>query len=534
MAPSKPGRKIANAVMRAESLTMADDVTRAPRQESEELNVISSATDSGVIRSGTAISLGLTFSNDGDLLTEASSSLPAHVLLKHESSSRRGHQSKDIYVGTIPSVCSKGVANAAVVDGGSSEGPSSDAVRSNIGQSERVTVKNCSFDVKSVASNPGHDSANFIVHDDRIAEYGSGESCEENELSDKRRRNREHAKQSRLRKRALLGGLEETLLELRRENMCLRQLAKKTIPDRAENIIRECAYVSTDPDVVVKRDIVQGMRPSSSISFRISQATSHASHEKLHGRVSPSENRGGTSNGSTELRGRGRAGRDRERVPSATKLMSPSHHVVSALAESQANFVLTNPNIPGSPIVFASQGFQALTGYAAEQVVGRNCRFLQGVGTDPMVVSILRNNIAHGRDTSVCILNYKACGTPFWNQLSVGTLLDAEGRIANHVGVMYEIKQMPQADFHRLLHRVPLPEKLLQDESSEDDERESDLMDNEGATNPSKSQRGNTGAKGGQGQSVGGGGKARTHVVDSLRRTRAGSAASGTLHSREG
>lgn len=60
------------------------------------------------------------------------------------------------------------------------------------------------------------------------------------------------------------------------------------------------------------------------------------------------------------------------------------------------------------------QGFLDLTGYEASKVIGKNCRFLQGPGTDPMTVSILRNNLASGRDTSVCILNYKADGTPFW------------------------------------------------------------------------------------------------------------------------
>lgn len=219
------------------------------------------------------------------------------------------------------------------------------------------------------------------------------------ELSEKRRRNREHAKRSRMRKRVRLGGLEEMVLELRRENVRLRQIVKKGIPDRADDIIRTCASDNTDADLVAKQDVVQGMRPSMAMSG------SSGWGSRLTG---GSRSRPKLENGS-----RHSGGRDR-RVPSALKLMSPSYQSVKALSESQANFILTNPNLPGCPIIFASPGFLELTGYEASQVIGKNCRLLQGPGTDPVTVSIIRNNLAQGRDTSVCILNYKADGTPFW------------------------------------------------------------------------------------------------------------------------
>jgi len=58
-----------------------------------------------------------------------------------------------------------------------------------------------------------------------------------------------------------------------------------------------------------------------------------------------------------------------------------------------------------------------LTGYSMDQVLGRNCRFLQGPGTDQTVVDIIRRGVLEGVDTSVCLLNYKANGDPFWNQV---------------------------------------------------------------------------------------------------------------------
>jgi PAS domain len=60
------------------------------------------------------------------------------------------------------------------------------------------------------------------------------------------------------------------------------------------------------------------------------------------------------------------------------------------------------------------------------QVIGRNCRFLQGPGTDPRAVDIIRRGVAEGRDTSVCLLNYRADGKAFWNQFFVAALCDEQ------------------------------------------------------------------------------------------------------------
>merc|ERR1712232_160508 len=75
---------------------------------------------------------------------------------------------------------------------------------------------------------------------------------------------------------------------------------------------------------------------------------------------------------------------------------------------------------------YVSQGFLDLTGYSLDQVLGRNCRFLQGPGTDQSAVDVIRKGVREGEDTSVCLLNYKADGTPFWNQFFVAALRDAK------------------------------------------------------------------------------------------------------------
>ena len=122
-------------------------------------------------------------------------------------------------------------------------------------------------------------------------------------------------------------------------------------------------------------------------------------------------------------------------------LMEPDFRLMSALSGSQQNFAICDPTLPDIPIVYVSQGFLDLTGYRLDQVLGRNCRFLQGPSTDQAAVDVIREGISKGIDTSVCLLNYKADGTPFWNQFFVAALRDAENNVVNYVGVQCEVSK---------------------------------------------------------------------------------------------
>jgi PAS domain-containing protein len=110
---------------------------------------------------------------------------------------------------------------------------------------------------------------------------------------------------------------------------------------------------------------------------------------------------------------------DKGSAPPSCLLVEPDFRLIHALLSSQQNFTVSDPSLPDNPIVYASHGFIKLTGYTMDKVIGRNCRFLQGPGTDPKAVDIIRRGIAEGRDTSVCLLNYNADGKPFWNQFFV-------------------------------------------------------------------------------------------------------------------
>lgn len=105
----------------------------------------------------------------------------------------------------------------------------------------------------------------------------------------------------------------------------------------------------------------------------------------------------------------------------------------------QQNFVISDPTLPDCPIVFASDSFLDLTGYKREEVLGRNCRFLQGPGTDPETVDQIRDAIRSGAELTVRILNYTKSGKAFWNMFTLAPMLDQEGRCKFFVGVQVDV-----------------------------------------------------------------------------------------------
>src|SRR5262249_27250087 len=83
------------------------------------------------------------------------------------------------------------------------------------------------------------------------------------------------------------------------------------------------------------------------------------------------------------------------------------------------------------PIMYVNEGFEALTGYNSAEVLGRNCRFLQGPDSDAGVVSEIRESLAAGGDCHVTILNYRKDGTRFWNELRITPVRNEAGRLTH-------------------------------------------------------------------------------------------------------
>nr|AML77007.1 putative LOV domain-containing protein [Paraphymatoceros hallii] len=99
------------------------------------------------------------------------------------------------------------------------------------------------------------------------------------------------------------------------------------------------------------------------------------------------------------------------------------------------SFVLVDPHLPDMPIVHASELFLQLTGYTKGEVLGRNCRFLQGPGTDTDSIQQIRDSIRGIRSCTVWLLNYRKDGQPFWNWLHISPVRDCGGKVAYYAGV---------------------------------------------------------------------------------------------------
>jgi diguanylate cyclase (GGDEF)-like protein/PAS domain S-box-containing protein len=101
--------------------------------------------------------------------------------------------------------------------------------------------------------------------------------------------------------------------------------------------------------------------------------------------------------------------------------------------------VVADPARRGLPLTYVSAGFEQLTGYRAADVLGRSCSLLQGPRTDPRAVGVLRDAIAAGREASVTLLNYRADGTPFWNEVALAPDRDGAGRLVRYLGVQKDV-----------------------------------------------------------------------------------------------
>ncbi|MDQ3363051.1 MAG: PAS domain S-box protein [Actinomycetota bacterium] len=112
-----------------------------------------------------------------------------------------------------------------------------------------------------------------------------------------------------------------------------------------------------------------------------------------------------------------------------------------AVAASSNGILITDPKLPDNPIVYVNPAFEKISGYAVDEVMGRNCRFLQGDERDQPALDELRAALREGRECRVVLRNYRKDGTLFWNELYVSPVHDEGGRLTNYVGVQNDITE---------------------------------------------------------------------------------------------
>lgn len=140
-----------------------------------------------------------------------------------------------------------------------------------------------------------------------------------------------------------------------------------------------------------------------------------------------------------------------------------------AMNEAPVGITISDPDREDNPLVYVNEAYEKITGYDAEEVVGRNCRFLQGEGSDESTVAEMAAAVDEERPVTVEILNYRKDGTEFWNEVTIAPVYDDDGDLTNYVGFQNDVTARKEAELAlerrtaELEHVLARVEGLVQD-----------------------------------------------------------------------
>jgi len=121
--------------------------------------------------------------------------------------------------------------------------------------------------------------------------------------------------------------------------------------------------------------------------------------------------------------------------------------ILSKILDSSVNGItLADPDQEDMPIVYANKSFETMTGYSQADIIGHNCRFLQGADRDQEARFKLRQAIDNCEPIEVTLRNYKKNGELFYNHLALTPLFDSEGKLMYYLGVQYDVTLQVKAE----------------------------------------------------------------------------------------
>lgn len=123
-------------------------------------------------------------------------------------------------------------------------------------------------------------------------------------------------------------------------------------------------------------------------------------------------------------------------IPPLPKTDNP---FVAAFAATRMPMLITDPHQPDNPIIYVNDAFLSLTGYSRAEVMGTNCRFLQGPGTNAEDTAKVRNAVARQESIEIDLLNYRKDGSSFWNRLLVSPVFNADGRLTHYFASQFDV-----------------------------------------------------------------------------------------------
>ncbi len=136
--------------------------------------------------------------------------------------------------------------------------------------------------------------------------------------------------------------------------------------------------------------------------------------------------------------------------------------VLSQILDTCVNGVtLSDPDQPDNPIVYANEAFERITGYGQEEIIGRNCRFLQGDERDQPEIDLIREAMLTDTEVTVTLRNYKKDGAPFFNEFTIRPLLDRHGAVVYYLGVQHDVTDelLAKEEAKRLAEQIAAVEK---------------------------------------------------------------------------
>ncbi len=147
-----------------------------------------------------------------------------------------------------------------------------------------------------------------------------------------------------------------------------------------------------------------------------------------------------------------------------------------AIENSTSGMSIADASLPDMPLVYVNHAFEVITGYSASEVLGKNCRFLQGTEQDQSELAELRAALQEQRQTTVVLRNYRKDGTLFWNELRLAPIFNVRGELTHYVGVQTDITERREIEIERE-HMLRLTEEQAQkDRETADRLREVDRL----------------------------------------------------------
>jgi PAS domain S-box-containing protein len=121
--------------------------------------------------------------------------------------------------------------------------------------------------------------------------------------------------------------------------------------------------------------------------------------------------------------------------------------VLSQILDSCVNGItLSDPDQEDNPLVYANEAFELITGYSREDILGRNCRFLQGNDRDQKGIEQIRQAMRNNEPVTVTLRNYRKDGQLFYNRFSIRPLFDHRSRLIYYLGIQYDVTNQVQAE----------------------------------------------------------------------------------------